>query len=256
MKNLVLNVAFPIVGMVLLAIFGPASIGLAAEIFANEPEIREPEGISILWATCGLLIFSIGEITFLFSDRLSGSLVATLIGRGTQVVGFAIALWALLSAMFWLDRVADPYRAFTSEGMASDLGLNETILRVGLWIVAVGQIVIGIGRHIGFNAVQHVSIKNQSYGLEVMRVLSLTSLILTLFAILALFAFTTIFEVNIHHGLQGPPDEIDIAWLWQHFQGMAVNPMLAYGLFIIYCSIDGIYFLVGKLSRPSSEQVI
>ena len=248
MKKLVLNVAFPIVGTVLLAIFGSASIGLAAEFFAKLPTLQKPDHFSFLWAACGVLVFAIGEVVFLLSDRLSGARVATLIGRLTQIIGFVIALWASSDAMFRLNYLADPNLAVTPEGMATELSFSETWLAVGLWVVAIGQLVIAIGRLKGLNRAAYVSLGNRTGILKVVGTLSLVSLLLTLFAILALFAFATVFEIVFHQNFHLPPKEFEIAWLAQNFQGLTIYPYLAYWLFVFYCLVDGIYLLVAKLN--------
>ena len=251
MKNLVLNVTLPIVGVVLLAIFGPASIGIPADAFATMWDVPEPVGVRFLWAACGVLVFVIGEALFLLRNRFAGTVAANLVGRIIQIVGFAIAIWALLSAMHWINRMASPQQTVMPVEMTAHLNFDKAILTVGLWLVALGQLVIGIGRLKGVSESERLSLGRQFGTFRTVGVLTLVALLLTLFAVIALFAFTSLFESAIREEFN--LEWIEVSRLALNFQGLLVYPFLAYLLLIFYCLIDGIFFLVAKKTISGQE---
>ena len=252
MRNLVLNVVFPIVGAVLVAVFGPASIGSSADVFSRVTELHKLDHMRFVWAACGFLVFLIGEVAYLLCSRTSGNSIAILLGRLTQIAGCLIASWASLSAMVWFRRLGSPFEQVTAQDMATDLGRCESVLIVGLWIVAVGQIVIGIGRLKRLQESERVLLKNRSEAFRLVSTLSLILSLLILFAIQALFAFTSVFEFVLH-GLFKEP--LELSSLANELQGMILYPSLAYLLFIFYCLVEGIYFLIAKLTSSQADDV-
>lgn len=249
MKNFFLYVALPVIGLVLLAVFGPASLAIGAKIFGvsgeqvNFATVFEGHYLRFPLATLGVLLLAVCETYHLFAKRAAGTMAATLSGRAVQMIGLGLSCIALLSGMFTMSRLASPDYHATQESLVSGFSVNIPMLMVSLGLVALGQLIVGLGRFYSPES------KNAPKGRGA---IGTAAQIFALFLVLGLFVFTIIFELSCI-AMMTAGELIEVSKLAMNLQGMLIYPFLAYLILAAYCLVDAIRFAVGNLGRSQDR---
>jgi hypothetical protein len=240
-----------VVGLAILATFGSRSLTVFVQLF-SDPSAPSVGGNSrFALAAFGVFVFATSEAILLFAGGWSiGRIVASTVGRFTQIIGFSIASFALLSGMFEFQSMASPNGTAIPDEIALVFNSNATTLSIGLCVVVLGQLVVTIGRYRDQIQPTHKP-KSAKSKTKSPKKLSTIGVGLVLLIVVALFAFTTIFEFELIQKLK-QSNRIELPILANDLQGMMIYPFLAYLSAISYCIVDGIRFVLAK-SNPNQN---